>query len=129
MEQGSFWAESKLTSQRELFDERRHQRSFVFKSMRFRHRSTSKPSIAGVDASNESRLLFARAVESKIGQQFHVTIGDIGKGLRSSAGIRCRHVCHAIVRNAFLDIHGIKMRGRSRCLRTAARSEEHTSEL
>jgi hypothetical protein len=51
-----------------VFDERWLERRFVFECVRFRHRSTSQSSIAGVDASNERGLLFARAIEAEIGQ-------------------------------------------------------------
>jgi len=68
MEQGGFFGAMELTFQREVFDERWLERRFVFESMRFRYRSTSKSSIACIDASNESGLLFARALDAEIGQ-------------------------------------------------------------
>src|SRR6266480_888147 len=48
-------------------------RGFVFESVRLRHCLARKSSVAGVDATNERRLLFTRAFETEIGEQFHVT--------------------------------------------------------
>jgi hypothetical protein len=43
-------------------------RGFVFESVRLRHRFTSEPTVAGVDAPNEGRLFFTRAFETQIGE-------------------------------------------------------------
>jgi hypothetical protein len=53
---------------RTVFAEHWLERRREFESVRFRHRSTSKSSVPGVDASNESGLFFARAIKSEIGQ-------------------------------------------------------------
>jgi hypothetical protein len=66
MEQGGFFGAMELTFQREVFDERWLERRFVFESVRIRHRSTSKSSIAGVDPSNQSGLLFARTIKAEV---------------------------------------------------------------
>ena len=53
---------------RKVFGERWLERRFVLEPVRFRDRLAGKSSIAGVDASNERGLFFARAVESEISQ-------------------------------------------------------------
>src|SRR5437762_6729074 len=112
---------------------RRLKRGLVLESMRLCHCFTSEPSVACVNATNQGRLLFACALKTEIGEQFYVAKRDICKRLGCCARIGCRHVCHAIMRDTFLDINWIKVRGGSRCFRATAlidgRSEEHTSEL
>jgi hypothetical protein len=46
-----------------------------------------------------------------VGNQFDVGIGDIGEGLGGSSGISARHICNAVVKNAFLNINRIIVRG------------------
>lgn len=52
--------------QRKLFDERWLERRLVFEAVRFRDRPTSESAVAGVDASNESGLFFARTIEAEV---------------------------------------------------------------
>ena len=53
-----------------MLDQRRLKRGLVFEAMRLRHRLTSKPSVAGVNATNERRLFFTGAFQTEIGEQF-----------------------------------------------------------
>src|SRR5882762_8614763 len=99
---------------------RRLKRGLVLESMRFRHCLTSEPSVAGVDATNQCRLFFTCALETEIGEQFYVAKRDICKRLGCRARVGCRHVCHAIMRDTFLHINWIKMRGGARCFRATA---------
>src|SRR6266545_5744756 len=103
-----------------MVDKRQLKRGLVFESVRLRHRLTSKPSIACVDATNQRRLFLTCSLETEIGEQFHVTKGDIRKRMCSRARVGCGHVRHAIMRNTFLDVNWIKVRGGSRCFRAAA---------
>ena len=70
-----------------------------FQAMRLGYGLASEPAIACVDPTNQCRLLSARALKTEIGQEFHVTIGDVRKRLRRGARVRCRHVCDAIMRH------------------------------
>src|SRR5256885_14232890 len=82
--------------------------------MRLGYGLASEPAIACVDPTNECRLLFACALKAEIGQKLHVKIGDVSKRLRRGARVRCGHVCHAIMRHAFLNVNRIEMRRWSR---------------
>ena len=63
-----FRAGWRLIFPRKVFAERWLERRLVFEPMRFRHRSTSESAVAGVDASNESGLFFARTVEAEVSE-------------------------------------------------------------
>src|ERR1700746_2032757 len=93
---------------------RRLKRGLVSESVRLRHRLASKASVARVNAANQGRLFFTCALETEIGEQFYVAKRDICKGLGCCARIGCRHVCHAIMRDTFLHVNWIKVRGGSR---------------
>ena len=82
--------------------------------MRLGYGLASESAIVRVNATNQRWLLFARALKPEIGQELHVTIGDVRERLRRGARVRRRHVCHAIMRHAFLDVNGIEMRRWSR---------------
>jgi hypothetical protein len=66
MEQGGFLGSMAINFPRKVFAERWLKRRLVFEPMRFRHRSTSESAVAGVDASNESGLFFARTIEAEV---------------------------------------------------------------
>src|SRR5205823_11740888 len=114
-------------------DSRSLEWSLVFEAMRLRYRLASKPSVASVDAADQRRLFFACALESEVSEQLHITIRYIGKSLCRGACVRCGHIRHAIMRNSFLNINRIEMRGWSRCLRAAALVDrninQHTAAL
>jgi len=61
-----FWTGWQLIFQRKVFDERWLERRLVLEPMRFSDRSTSKSAVAGVDASNQSGLFFARTIEAEV---------------------------------------------------------------
>ena len=54
-----------------------------------------------------------------VGDEFDIGIGDIGEGLGGSTSISTRHICDAVVKNAFLNINRIIVRGGAGSLRAA----------
>ena len=61
-------------------------------------------SILGADAGEKPGLTTASSGETLVGDQFDVRVGDVGKSLGCGAGVSARHVGHAVVEDAFLDI-------------------------
>jgi hypothetical protein len=106
--------------QQQILDKRRLKRGLVFEAVRLRHCLTSKPPVARVNATYKGGLFFTGAFKTEIGEQFHIAKRDVCERLSSRARVRRGHVCHAIMRNAFLDINWIKVCSGSRCFRAAA---------
>ncbi len=81
--------------------------------MRLGHSFNHEFPILHVDATTQSRLASAGFFEAVIGQQFNVALRHIRERLRGGARVGGRHVCDAIVDDAFFNVYRIVVRGRA----------------
>src|SRR4029077_9835768 len=81
----------------------------VRQTMRLSHGLNGKYSVARVHTTKQGRLFIACTFQSAISQQFAVAAGNIRQRLSSGPRISSRHVGHAVMGDAFLDINGIEV--------------------